>query len=174
MIDRKLVLILILLICYVFWVRPLKQNAQPEFSEIKTIQKSIAKKKFIAKHQNEIKKSYKRNQRIIHQNEALLFSEDTSLTNDRSKLQQVLKGMLISSGLTVVRINWGEVVKKKGYDALPLSFIARGTPDQLENLFIRIQKSRKLLRFYQITISKYRKKRLLIEAIIMGYKKEKG
>ena len=85
-----------------------------------------------------------------------------------------LKKILQRSGLTIVKINWGEVLKKQGYKKLPISFVARGTPIQLENLFRKIQNSGKLIKFEQITITKYRKEGLLIDAIVTGFKKEES
>lgn len=174
MVDRKILAILVLLAGYVILIRPLVQKAEPGWSQINIIRKSIAKESFIAKQEKEIKKNYPIYQKIVMKNEALFFPSNTSLTTDRSKLQQELKKILQRSGLTIVKINWGEVLKKQGYKKLPISFVARGTPIQLENLFRKIQNSGKLIKFEQITITKYRKEGLLIDAIVTGFKKEES
>ena len=173
MIDKKLIAILILLAGYVLLIRPLKQKAYPEWLQVSAIQRSIAKEKFIAKQKKEIKTNYPAYQKIIKQNESFLFPQDSSLTTDRSKLQKMLKGILKRSGLTIVKITWGEIFDRQGYKKLPISFTARGTPKQLERFLKQVQEAKKLLRFEQITISKYRRKELLvIEAIIVAFKME--
>lgn len=171
MIDKKLLVILILLAGYVVLIRPIIQKAAPEWAMVNIIRKSIAKESFIASQEKKIKRNFPAYQKIIKWNEALFFSPNTSLTTDRSRLQKMLKKMLQMSGLIIVKINWGEVLNEGGYMKLPISFVAHGTPVQLERFFEYIKTAKKLMKFEQVSITKYRIKGLLVEAIIVGYKR---
>ena len=174
MIDKKLLAILILLAGYVLWIKPLQQEAAPKWVQLTTIRKSIAKEEFIAKQAEKIKSIYPVYEKIINSNRALFFPKNTPLATDRSKLQQMVKHLLEQNGLEVVRINWGEVIKKAGYEKLPLSFTARGYPGQIETFLKQLLSANKLIRFEQISISKFRREKLVIEAIIVGFKLEAG
>jgi hypothetical protein len=58
MIDKKLLAILILLAGYVLWVKPLQQEVAPQWVQLTTIRKSIAKEEFIARQAEKIKSVY--------------------------------------------------------------------------------------------------------------------
>ncbi len=169
MIDKRLLIIILLLAIYSIVINPL--NSQSEFKkmELKNISKSIAKEKFIAKKTEEIKKAYAANQLIVKENKALFFPADTPTSTDMSKFQQIIKRIAEKNGMQIINVNWGAVVKKTGYYILPISFQIRCYPNQLEQFIKEILSSNRLVRFKTFSVSKYRKQ-LIINAVVVGFK----
>ena len=167
--DKKLLIILLLTVIYIFGIHPFGSQSEFKRIELKNIHKSIVEERLLAKKAEEIKKAYSSNQSIIKKNRSLFFPVNTPTSNDMSKLQQIIKRIAGENGMQIVSINWGVVTKKTGYYALPISFRIRGYPDQLKRFMKGILSSDKLIRFETFSISKFRKQ-LLISSVAMGFK----
>ncbi len=168
--DKKLMIIVVLLALYVIWIKPLNQKAQFIRFQIAATDKAIAKEKFISKQAKKIKKLYPIYEKTDKENKRIFFSLVTPVSTAMSKLQQSLKRAAKAVGIKITSLNWGEPIKKDGYLKLPLSFTLNGRPEQVSFFLERIADSKKLMRFEEITISKYSKNRLRFNAIVFGFK----
>jgi|GEM_PF-5337336 len=167
--DKKLLIILLLTVLYIFLIHPFASQSEFKRIELKNIQKSIAEEKFIAKKANKIKTAYVSDQSVIKKNRSLFFPKNTPTSNDMSKLQQIIKQIAEKNGVQIVSINWGIVTKKADYYQLPISFRIRCYPNQMKQFIKELLSSDKLIRFKSFSISKFRKQ-ILISAVVTGFK----
>lgn len=171
MIDKKLILILILLFIYSVFINPLNQQIEIKKEKLNLIIKRIKKEKFIFRQSQKINKLYPICQEIIKVNRSLFFGKDTTLTQDKTELQEFLKSCMRKSGMQLMRLNWAESVDKGWYEKLPLSFTARGNQNKIQDFLKCIISKEKLIKFEQLSISKFWKKDTVsINGVIVGFK----
>ena len=170
--DKKLLIIVVLLALYVMWIKPLNQQAQLVRYQLAAIDKSIAKEKFIAKQAKEIEKLYPQYMKISKQNKELLFPSDISASTALSSIQQYIKKASKRNKMQLVRINWGDEEDKDGYSVLPMSFTVKGYPSQLDAFLRDLFNFNKLLKFESASISAYSYK-ISFNAIIKCFKLKK-
>ncbi len=172
MTDKKLLIILLLLAAYIFVVKPLNTSLKTKIFELRNLEKSIAKEKFIEKKAPQIKKLYPLYMKRAKKNDSLFFLENTSVSTSMSNMQKMLKRAIKTNDLISVSMNWGVAEKKDSYQVLPISFIVRGYPNQISGFIKSVLTSHKLFRFITYSVSKYRKK-IVVRATVVGFKLKK-
>lgn len=169
MTDKKLLIILFLLAAHIFIVKPFNLRLETKTFELRNLEKSIAKEKFIEKKSLKIKKLYPQYMKTVKRNNSLFFKQNTSVSASMSNMQKMLKRAIKTNDLISVNMNWGVAEKKDGYQVLPISFIVRGYPNQISGFIKSVLTSHKLFRFITYSVSKYRKK-IAVRATVVGFK----
>ncbi len=152
--DKKILAILALLALYVFMVKPLSEKIYLKKFELKNIEKAIVKEKFINKKSSEIKKIYPLQIKTISNNKKLLFSSKISTSSAMSKMQEILNNMAKKNNIKITGMNWAEAIDKGGYLKLPITFLAKGNPEDISSFIKDITSSDKLFRFKMFSISR--------------------
>ncbi len=169
--DRFLLTLLVLVGVYVFWVNGINEKTWEKVRELKTIDYRIAKEEFIRSKSREIRKIYPKQLRIIKQNNNLLYSSKNRDSFIMGNLQSLLKEAAKKNHIKLINVNWGFVENKDGYSVLPISFMAKGYPQDIES-FIKdiIYNGKKIIRFKIMKLTRA-KDNLVINGVIQSYKR---
>jgi len=168
-IDRKLLIILVLLSIYVFWGKPMQSKLSDKTFELRQTERLLAKEIFIQKKSKEIEKIYPAEIKKIEENKRLFFSDKISTSSAMSLMQKRLKRNAKISGVDIVNLNWGTPEYKKGYTSLPISLTIVGYPSQIFSFVRYTVFSDKLFRFLICNTFK-RKDKIGVNMIVLGFK----
>ena len=171
--DRLLLILLVLVGVYVFWSKGIAEKTREKVRELRIIDYKIAKERFIKSKTKEIRKIYPKQLKIIKQNNNLLYSPKNRDSFVMGNLQSLLKKIAKRNHIELISINWGFVENKVNYSILPISFMAKGYPQDIE-LFIRniIYNRKKVIRFKILKLTRAKNK-LVVNGVIRAYKKLK-
>lgn len=171
--SKKDILLIVVFAVYVFISHPLSSKIDENFVKIKILQKSIDKEKFINKEKTKILKIYPKAKRNIKLNKSLFFPSNRSNSFCMNAIQRDLKKIASRTGVSLKNINWGTISDKGNYIVLPISFSIVGYPDEVFDFIEGVNSSKKLIRFFMISTYIYRKTKMGVEGIVVGYKIKK-
>jgi len=170
-INRELIIILVLLAVAVLDLKPRMAEYAELRDELNRLKKQYARELLLQSKHDEIEKEMEAALQVNADNIKRLYPGNMPPETALNQLQDLLKHTLQSSGLEVVNFKWGEPYKreKKNYYVLPISFMAIGDPDQIEDFFKRLLFSEKTLNCPLMNIMKGAKGKLSLDATVISY-----
>ncbi len=174
--DRRLIIITLLLGIYVFAVKPLNNKTQIKLFELRNIEKAIAKEKFVEKQAEKIKRIYPLQMKVARKNQERFFAYGVSTSSAMSMIQSIISKQAKTNAIKLTNINWGVTEDMGDYIRLPIVFSMTGYPDGVSKFIRAILSQKKLLRFKMFSVSKTAatltktNRMLIVRGVIIGYK----
>ena len=170
--SRNFLVLVLALLLFTTYGRDAKRDVEDLKNELSLINAKIAKEKHIIANKDMLIKKIKSQEKVAIQNKKMLFPPNVNDSIAFGKIQSFVKRVVSNLGMDFVSSNWGEPVQKEGYLKLPISFIVRCYPEQVDEFLKKMYSYDKLLKIESITIGKFRKEKLVLNLIICGFKLE--
>ena len=167
--KRPLVLLLAILI-FSLYARPAREAVEKLKDELIFINAKIKREQSILERKKDFLKVIQKQQQRAEVNEKKMFA---SVVNDSialGEIQSHIKKIALDIGMDFVSSNWGEPLKKHKYIKLPISFMLRGYPDEVNEFFKKLSSLEKIFKIERITIGKYKKEKLVLNFSLSGFK----
>ena len=171
-IPKELIVYIILLVVAVWDLKPRTAEYADLHDQLFVLKKQYARELLLQRKHEEIEKELGDALQVNADNQTKFYPGNMSPETGLNQLQDLLRRTLQSCGLEIVNFKWGEPYKKDKRDfyILPVSFMAMGTPPQLEDFFKRILFSEKTLNCPILNIMKAGTKgKLTLDATVVGY-----
>jgi len=175
MIDKKLIVLLLILLVYIFFIKPKSENIKPLLEENKFYQKKILKEKYLKENREKIIKNITKMMKVAKKNKEKFFQKQISNSEAIGKIAEFLKNSAIMTNTEFVNSYWGEPIEDEtnSYIKLPLSVTIRGYPPEIDKFLKNIFSYEKLLKIERLTVGIYEKQKLVVNFTIIGYKLKK-
>jgi Tfp pilus assembly protein PilO len=172
MIDRRLVILIILLALYVLYVRPRAEEAKASADHVSLLRSQIAKEEAIAVALEEFPEKFAALAEGARENRRFLFAPDVNESKALGRLQELVQAAASASGVEVNRSNWGEpiAVAERGIVRLPLSFSIQGLPPQVDEFLRSLFAADFLIEAETAQVKNVVGKHLVLEMAIVGFK----
>ena len=172
MIDKRTVLILILLVLYVFYVKPKSENLDSLTDEVLFYQKKIVREEYIKENKDKVIKEINRMLEIDKKNEEKLFPSDIPNSEAFGKIEDMLKSKAKDLELEFINSYWGEPVtdEENGYVKLPITATVRGMPDSIDRYTREVLSWDRLLKPERMILGTYQREKVHLSITVVGYK----
>jgi len=171
--TRNLLALLFVILVFITYGEPAKEDMENLKEELLLLNTRISKENDILKKKRKLIEELKRQKEVALKNEKKLFPADVNDSIALGEIQSFVKKIARDSGMDFVSSNWGEPVEKEGYVKLPISFILRGYPENVDEFLRKLYSYDRLLRIERITIGKFKKEKLVLNFVISAFKMEK-
>ncbi len=175
MVDKKTVAILVILVFYIFFVKPKSQIIESVMNELLFYQKKIVKEQYIKENKGKVIKEINEMLKVDKENEKKLFSSDTPNSEAFGKIEDMLKSLAGELELEFVNSYWGEPIvdEEHGYVKLPITASVRGMPEKIDEYLRKVLNWDKLLKIDRMILGTYQRQKVHLSITVNGYKKIK-
>ncbi len=175
MIDKKIIVILLLLIGYIFFIKPKAQNIEPMVEEIALYQKKISKEEYLKKNKEKILKDINDMLKISEKNKQKFFPPEINNSEALGSILEFLKSSALKNNVEFLTSQWGEPVEDEtgNFIKLPISVVVRGNPPDINRYLQDVYSFTKIVKIDKLTLSIYRKEKVNLSFSVVGYKLKK-
>ena len=130
----------------------------------------LKKQKLYASHIDEVKSILSRQEKIFEKNRVRFFEKNKKETIIFSEIQSYIQSISKKVNAKIQLLNSGIVVDNKLYKKYPIMLNLKLIPEDLDDFFKQLYKSKKYLFIDSIQIStNQRERRLYLKITLMGY-----
>jgi Tfp pilus assembly protein PilO len=172
-VKRNLLFLLLSILLFMKYGEPTKKDIEYLKGELTLLNTKISKESWILKEKRNLMKELKKQEKKAEENRKKLFSSNLNNSIALGKVQNYIKKIAEDSGMDFVSSNWGEPIEKDRYIKLPISFILRGYPANVDTFLKKLYSWNKLLKIETITIGKFNRQKLVLNFTIFAFKLEK-
>ncbi len=172
MVDKKVIIILLLLVGYIFFIKPKAENIESMVQELAFIQQKISKEEYLKKNKEKILKDIDKMLQIAQKNKQKFFSPQINNSEALGKILEYLKNSALKNNIEFLTSQWGEPVEDEtgNFMKLPISVVVRGDPPDINKYLQDVYSYNKLIKIDKVTFGIYRKEKINLSFSVIGYK----
>ncbi len=154
MVDKKMLVILVLLAFHVFYGRDLGEQSEILGQQAQLLQRKIVSEGELATRANMSEADLARLEAAAAYNSSYFFPSQQNISTAIANLQQRIKEAGKKSGVSFASLRAGEPQEEPGqpYVRLPLSFTVTGQPDQTGQFLLELSRMDRYLRIFSADI----------------------
>lgn len=172
MVDKKVLVILILLALHSFYIRNLGEQSELLVQQARLMERKIQWERELADRAGMGEEKLARLEDSIAFNRSLLFPAEENISTATARLQQQVKEAGEKSGIKLTSLRAGEPEQADGkpYARLPLAFTVTGTPEQAGRFLVELFHMGKFLHIFTAELSAARDNKLHLSMSVAAYR----
>lgn len=172
MINRRVIILLLLMAFYVFYVRPSAEESQRLHEQNALIRIKIGEEINIAKNLQQSPQKKSQFIEKIRRNRSLVFAADLNESSAFGKLQYLVKQAALTAGVDLTQVNWGEPLRDEQLEIirLPLSLTIQGDAGRVDKFFQLLLTSESLIVIKTANIQRKLPSTLTLRIALVGFK----
>ncbi len=172
MLDRRMLVLLLLLIVHQFYLQPQADRTESLRNQAAILQQKIFREQNISRIRPDLARRLEEFAGIAAANRPLLFPAEQNNSSALGELQKQTRAVAEQAGLEFVRANWGEPWSEEGagYLQLPLTIVVQGSPRRIDSFLRNLYASGRYLTSDSVRLMPRKKELLMLTMNLVGYK----
>ena len=171
--DRSLLVLLAIIVAFIFYVKPARENIDLLRTRITVLDGQIAAQENIRRQRVDISGRLKATGVSTAVNEGYLYPAGESESLALVDLQDFVKGIVVANHMEIVTSTWGEPAPdpKNGLTRIPMTFVVKGVPSGMDAFLRQLLYGRRFIKAERATITRFQDQQLLLNISMVAFKR---